>query len=461
MSFPIHVASERQELDSNKTMRVIVATGLNTGAAEYKNMGDVAMLQVAVTRLMGLWPAAEIEVLTESPSNLAHYCPGARPLPRMGCMCWIGDRILLGRYHQFFPKWASTRLSNLKRVIRLQCPALLELLIHLRLSIWDGNGRRKDFNRFLESLKNFDLLVVCGSGGFADSCQEWNLSILGTIEAAMRRGIPVVMFGQGMGPLKDPVVLSRAKAVLPEVALITLRGSRGGLPLLESIGVPSARVLTTGDEAVELAYTARGNEPGCGIGINLRVAPYAHVKTHTVEKVGPVLQEFARRHNAPLFPIPIAFHEFANDQEAIRRLLEGFDDESDGGLSLNTPQMLIKQVARCRIVVTGAYHAAVFALAQGIPVVCLANSPYYLAKFQGLEELFGIGCTIVMLGEPDFPSKLAIAIESTWNSAEGARLPLLRSALRQVEKSRGAYQQIQSLITTETNQGHLALSGRA
>lgn len=33
-------------------MRIIVATGLNAGTAEYQNMGDVAMLQVAVDRLL-------------------------------------------------------------------------------------------------------------------------------------------------------------------------------------------------------------------------------------------------------------------------------------------------------------------------------------------------------------------------------------------------------------------------
>ena len=132
-----------------------------------------------------------------------------------------------------------------------------------------------------------------------------------------------------------------------------------------------------------------------------------NVKSDTVEKVASVLQEFARRHKTPLLPIPIAVHEYAHDHETIRQLLAGFDDESDGGLSLDTPLMLVKQTARCRIVVTGAYHAAVFALAQGIPVVCLCNSPYYLAKFQGLEDLFGIGCAIVMLSEPDWPTKLA------------------------------------------------------
>ena len=213
-------------------LRVIVATGLNSGAAEYKNLGDVAMLQVAVARLLRLWPTASIEVLTESPSNLARYCPGARPLPRAGCMCWVGDRVLLGRYHQLLPQWVSSLLSVWKRFLGRQWPALLELLVSLRLALRDGSGRRGDFKVFLEALKNADLLVVCGAGGFADSCREWNLMILGTMEAAIWRGVPVVMFGQGMGPLNDPMVLSRARCVLPKVSLISLRGSRNGTRLL-------------------------------------------------------------------------------------------------------------------------------------------------------------------------------------------------------------------------------------
>ena len=88
-------------------MRVIVATGLNEGEAEYKNMGDVAMLQAAVGRMRALWPEAAIEVLTDSPFNLARYCPGAKPLPRAGCACWVESRILPGRYQHLLPKWAS------------------------------------------------------------------------------------------------------------------------------------------------------------------------------------------------------------------------------------------------------------------------------------------------------------------------------------------------------------------
>jgi polysaccharide pyruvyl transferase WcaK-like protein len=439
-------------------MRVIVATGLNTGTAEYKNLGDVAMLQVAVARLLRLWPSPQIEVLTESASNLARHCPGARPLPRLGCNCWVGNRILLGRYHQFLPRFISVQLSAFKRAIGLRWPRVLEFLINLRLRLFDANGQRESFKVFMEALRNADLLVVCGSGGFADSCRGWNLATLGTIESALRRRIPVAMFGQGMGPLTDPVSSSRGKEVLPAVDLISLRGSRGGMELLESMGVSSPRVLTTGDEAIELAYAARVKEPGSAVGINLRVASYAGTKPEVIQGIASVLQEFARRQEVSLLPVPIAFHEYANDHQTIQRLLAGFDDQSDGGLSLDTPHKLIEQVARCRILVTGAYHAAVFALAQGIPVVCLASSAYYLAKFQGLEDLFGIGCAIVTLDEPDWPNRLAVEMEITWDSVETVRSPLLQSALRQIEASQNAYRHVKDLLSSEDSPTHRVLS---
>jgi colanic acid/amylovoran biosynthesis protein len=426
-------------------MRVIVATGLNDGDAEYKNMGDVAMLQVAVARLLELWPESRIEVLTDSPAGLARYCPGATPLPRIGCRSWIDDRIVLGRLHEFLPAGISAALSKLKRSVGLRWPALLRFVLERRLGLRDGGERRGSLQTFLESLRAADFFAVCGAGGFADSCRSWNLFILNAMETALRQGIPVVMFGQGMGPLSDADVLARARKVLPQVTLITLRGSRGGASLLDALGVSLARVLTTGDEATELVYAAAG-EPGREIGINLRVAAYSPVAGDAVATVGRILREFARRQGVSLLPVPIAFHDCANDRETIRQMLSESDEVSDGIDSLDSPAMMIEQVARCRIVVTGAYHAAVFALGQGIPVVCLATSAYYVAKFQGLEDLYETGCTTIQLDQPDAGERLAHALERTWNTADTRRAPLLRSAGRQVNQSREAYQKIRELL---------------
>lgn len=327
--------------------------------------------------------------------------------------------------------------------------------MYLRLAIRDRGNVSPDVNAFLEAMEHADLFVVCGSGGFTDYTRDWNISTLNTVEEAVQRNIPVVMFGQGLGPLNDRDILKRARKVLPKVSLLTLRGSRGGSVVAQSLGLSSSQILTTGDEAVEIAYETRKKEPGRAVGINLRAASYSNVNGDMIDGLRPVLHEFARRHNVPLIPVPIAFHAWASDHMTIRRLLQGFDDHSDGGITLDTPLNVIEQVGRCRIVVTGAYHAAVFALSQGIPVVGLSASDDYTAKFLGLQDQFGLGCETVFLGAPDASEKLEAAAERAWQSAERLRLPLLEAAQRQIELSQGAYERVRESITFNGNKRSL------
>jgi polysaccharide pyruvyl transferase WcaK-like protein len=130
-------------------------------------------------------------------------------------------------------------------------------------------------------------------------------------------------------------------------------------------------------------------------------------------------------------------------------------------LQLDTPLKVTTQVGRCRVVVTGAYHAAVFALAQGIPAVCLAGSSDYLCKFLGLQDEFGDGCEIIHLGEPDMIEKLDAAMERAWGSAEALRLPLQRAAVRQIESSWRAYRRVEQLVESRADPhlGHHRRSG--
>lgn len=429
-------------------MRIVIESALNRGAAEYLNLGDVAMLQVAVQRLRRLWPSATLSVLTDSGVDLARFCPEAKPLSRTGRDRWIGESFAFGRLHRSFPRGVAAALRGATDALERHQPGLLRTLVDWRLRVRDSEHLRNDVMEFLEVLETLDLLVVCGAGGFTDSSRDWTLTTLGTVEAATRRDVPVAMLGQGFGPLSDADVLSRAKRVLPAVDVITLRGGRGGETLAESLGIDRSRMQVTGDEAVELAYVARPAELGSGLGVNLRVAAYAKVAEDACDRLRPVLQQFARARGAPLLPVPIAFHAFASDHVAIQRILAGFDDQSDGGLALDTPLKVIEQVGRCRVVVTGAYHAAVFALSQGVPVVCLAQSADYIAKFLGLQDLFGPGCETLLLDDPMFTPKLEAALENAWRSAEEVRLPLQRAAARQVEASRQAYERVEDLVRT-------------
>lgn len=436
--------------------RIIVDTGLGKGIEEYSNMGDISMLQVAVNRLHQLFPEACIEVLTDSAENLARFCPTARSLDNLGRTLWFANGVLLGRYTNVAPRWFVNLLVSLRKTIRSRCPNLLRTIVVWRLMHMNRPKEAEAVTAFTRALQRADLLLISGAGGFYYGCQWWNLDILDLLEAAVQRDIPVVMMGQGFGPLNDPFVLKRSAKVLPLVNFITLRGNRGSRALLQSLGVPESKIETTGDEAVELAYESRSEELGRGLGINIRFRASAWTDDDDIKSIRPVLQDFARRHSASLIPLPIAMQANTQDDLAIKQILIGFDEQSDGGKTLDSPLKVIKQSALCRVVVTGAYHAAVFALAQGIPVVGLAKSPYFSSKFLGLEDQFGEGCQTILLNEPALPQRLLCAIESAWQTADKLREPLQAAALRQIQLSRRSYERIKDLEVglTKTIAGH-------
>jgi len=419
---------------------------LGRGVAEYGNMGDVAMLQAGVTRLLRLWPSATIQVLTDCSEDLVVHCPEAKPVAHHGGEVWFGEGLPIGQLTRILPSSITLKLATFSKSLRLRRPGLFGLILKSKLRLRD---RPVDLNAVREFSKAFDkadLVVICGAGGFFDNCRGWNMDTLDLVEAAIQRHVPVAMLGQNFGPLADVEVLARMKSIIPSVDLLTLRGNRGGAAFIESMGIGNSKFQITGDEAIEMAYNLRTEEPGRALGINMRVSKSAETGSDDVQRLKPILQTFSRRQNADMIPVPISIHPYDRDDVAIKELLVGFDEQSDGGCKLRTPMKVIKQIGRCRVLASGAYHAAVFALSQGIPVVCLAKSPYFGSKFLGLGDQFGPGCETVFLNDPEMPEKLNEALEKVWQSAETLRVPLQMAARRQIESSCGAYQKIRNLL---------------
>ena len=147
-----------------------------------------------------------------------------------------------------------------------------------------------------------------------------------------------------------------------------------------------------------------------------------------------------------MIPVPISRVAGEEDAVTIRQLMIGYPYILDNGEDLDTQSKVIEQVSRCRIVVTGSYHAAVFALAQGIPTIGLANSDYYFDKFFGLADQFGAGCEVISLSDVQLSKKLALAVKRTWESAESIKPQLLKAAARQVTLSRAAYKQVSEMV---------------
>ncbi len=423
-------------------------------------MGDVAMLQIAVSRLGELLPGASILVFTESPAALARHCPGVEAVPHTGRLMWSAHDGVLAPLRRLLPWRAWRVVSGMQQRIRHRWPGLYASALRAKERLRGRRARAVD--ALLHTVRSADLLFICGQGTLTDSFHADLL--LDTIDLALQAGVPVAMLGQGIGPVSDAALRRRMREILPRVGLISLREERRGLAHLVAAGVPRDRICSTGDDAVELAYGARSARVGDALGVHVRRAQFALRDDAMLEPIRAVLLRAAAAHRAPLIPLPISQHAVgANDAVTLRQLLAGHDATGDGGAGFDTPAKMIAAAGRCRVVVTGAYHAAVFALGQGIPVVCFGDSDYYLHKFEGLADQFGVGCTVVRVSEPDLEGRLADAIERAWQGSGNLRGPLLAAAERQVALGRATYGRIPALVgvpdATPTQSGELA--GRA
>jgi colanic acid/amylovoran biosynthesis protein len=208
--------------------------------------------------------------------------------------------------------------------------------------------------------------------------------------------------------------------------------------------------MTTGDDAIEMVYRLRRDSLSRGLGVNLRVADYSGVDKSLLEPLRQVLRNAMRGHGMPIVPLPISRVPGEADVEAIRYLIDVHADSFCDGSPAEVLDTVIRQVQKCRLVITGSYHAGVFALANGIPIIGLAKSQYYIDKFMGLSKLFGRGCETVLLEKQDFTEHLKDAIERLWNAAERLRPLLLANAIRQIELGHKAYDRIGAAVSSRT-----------
>lgn len=417
-------------------MRILV----DSGCYDLCNMGDVAMLQVAVDRLNKLWPKAMIEVITNKPSILSQLCPKTCAVQGDGRHIWFHNRNILGKLYKLLPEKMETSIAKIEQLSRRFYPTVYSSLVQFKLKM-----RRKNIdamNDFLGAFTNADLLVISGAGDINDHFSNFAMTVLELIEIANRQGIPTAMFSQGIGPIENPRLLKKAKTVFPRVNLIAIREKETSLNLLKSLGVKAERILVTGDDAIEPAYKSKPKKTGNCIGINLRIASYSEATDKHITTIGNVIQNSGLRYNCQVLPIPISFYENEADLKIIQRLTGTYFPQ----INITYPQEIINIVSNCRIVVTGSYHSAVFALSQGIPAITLYRTAYYKNKFSGLAGQFGCGCEILYLDDSNLANKLKESIDFLWKSSEFLRARLLTAAESQIESGHDAYKKLYEMM---------------
>lgn len=388
-------------------MQVIV----DNGAYTLRNMGDVAMLQTCVRRIRQYHPDAEIRVLIAEQEHLERYCPGTTALS-------VASRDAFFESHRVTSSPIYEHWRRFKKSIKFP-PAARE---------------------FANALETAGAVVVAGGGFLNDINPVQTRSVLRMLAAAGRRGCRTALFGQGLGPLDNSELLALLGHTCSNGTLLGLRESRRGFVIAKAAGVPPECWSITGDDAVEMALESRPDVLGVGLGLSLRNVDYSALQDEDYRAITCAIEQLRQDLVDEIIPVPISFNSWENDPQVIGSIA-GPQAQSQAAL-LDIPIALINQASRCRVMLTGTYHGAVFALSQGIPCVCLYRSTYYRYKMEGLASQFPQGCEVLDLAATDAQSMIINTVHRLWDAADELRLPLIASAEIQVSAGKRLYQSI-------------------
>jgi polysaccharide pyruvyl transferase WcaK-like protein len=408
---------------------------VESGTYQIDNVGDISMLQRTVRRLGLAFPSARIAVVTERPDRLAEVLPEVEPVRASP---WFRLRTVpVPRRWEYAPlvrglRWREpTWAGVLPRVSRLG----------KRFDFHATRGERAAADAFYAQVHAADAVVAAGGGYVNDFYHEHAWKVLATMSLAQGLGRPTAMFGAGLGPITRHDLKWRARRILPRLHLLALREAELGPREAAGLGVGDARIVVTGDDAIPIALEqpVLPIEHRAGLGVNLRLSADAEVPGTALAVVRVAVARAADRLAATIVPLVIRTHRSpVNDITSAIRIFGDAIDLSAARRVL-TPQDALAEVARCRVVVTGAYHNAVFALAMGIPVVGLGQSAYYASKLHGLAAQFGGGMRVLTLDDPDLPRRLEQQIVHSWETADDLAGPLQNAARRQTEAGEAAY----------------------
>jgi len=261
----------------------------------------------------------------------------------------------------------------------------------------------------LEVMVSIDGVYSSGGGNLNDIwLRQELLPRAVTYRVAALLGKPVVLSGQGIGPLTSRIGKTILKWGLKYVGYIGCRDRSESEDLLCSLGIPKDKVASLGDDATDLQIIGKDEIDHILI---LESVPQDdrrmiafHVRLHNFTKdfraeLIPVLarlcDDLIERLNVKILFIPISQYSTKHYDEDIGDAFEVFSKMQRRNnvyfinRRLYLPQEIKGIISTCNLLVGFSYHSWVFAMSCRIPCFGLFYGEYFRHKSSGLFGWYG------------------------------------------------------------------------
>lgn len=393
----------------------------------YNNLGDIAMLESAVTQLKYALPDDNFWVVDRrtGQSSKIWNIPGINKHPHIEASV-SKDNVFV-------------RVLGPKRIkLGMVIPFLGTQLSTGSLVISAGPYQEKleDFCR------RYDGLLISGGGFLTDKFRYQVFNKCALILGFADQSKPVVLTGQQLGPFTVGGSRQLVSRALRKCNFVGLRDPYDSVHYCEKAGLSSNQYGVMGDDSLGLApandteidalIASSGMPQNSGfIAVNMRVSNlYAKEHGEHLERYAELIDKLIERTARPALVVPIALGEEDSDIHTGIELAKFVKSNqlfilpSENSTPANTKGIL----SRAWGAVGVSYHFCIFALSTGVPVVCLYSGTYYGQKartitglwnndrfalsFNQLNSSAAVNHVLETLNDPDIRSSLQSRAES-------------------------------------------------
>ena len=359
-----------------------------------RNAGDQAMFLGLVSRLRTRVPNCRITSLSRHPSGVLDIEGVERYYGAYDYL--LAERgPLTRRFEGLVPRF--------RKPILLWRGLLLVLAARLMRIGVSPFFVSKSAKSLLRLLRDSSLLISCG-GGYLNTI--WTFDSLCPFSIVYRAaaclGRPVVLSGQGIGPITARMDRRVLRWGLGCANKIGLREAGEGFAYLKSLGLPEDRLAETGDDAAGLEacgaadvarILAKEMAPSDKPIITAQFRLTSHTKSYANEyqQFADLLDQIIERMGCHVLFVPIGYSPDADDRLAAYAVTMRMRSRTSTSVVTGEyrPEVIKALVGLGKVAVGVSYHFGVFALTQGVPFFALYENEYYRLKFTGLYGHFG------------------------------------------------------------------------
>ena len=306
------------------------------------------------------------------------------------------SKILLSGYYGFANAGDEAMLTAIITGLRREVPSVEITVLSGNPAMTAEKYKVKSIHRFdvfgfLKALKNTDLLLSGGGSLLQDVTSSRSLFYyLSIILMGKLMGKKVMLFAQGIGPIKSSLARSLTKWVCNTSNLMTVRDD-GSFEELKTMGVYREKIIVTADAVFSLPkadkeqgktiLAVKGMNKKMLIGLALR---HWQGEERYVKEFAIAAEYLRSTYNAQIVFMPLQFPADTKVAENVIKAMKSKEDIFVLEKGFTTEEYLAV-VSNLTMVIGMRLHALVFAALENIPFIAISYDPKIDRFVAGME----------------------------------------------------------------------------